>query len=203
MRAWLLLRHEPETGPAEGTPEFDAEMAQWGAVMGELGQSGSMIAAHGLDTEATATTVRIRDDEALVSDGPFAETKESFFSYIIIDVADEPCRLPADPAKLHDVLRNLVENAVNYSPEQTDVRLEAVRRGDKCVITVKDSGPGLPQADLTRVFERFYRVDKSRSRPGTGLGLAIVKHLVELHGGTAVAANRPEGGAVFTVTLPI
>ena len=71
-------------------------------------------------------------------------------------------------------------------------------------ITVADSGPGIPADDLTRVFERFYRVDKSRSRPGgTGLGLAIVKHLVELHGGQAVAANRPEGGAVFTVRLPV
>ncbi|RNL60403.1 YciI family protein [Nocardioides marmoriginsengisoli] len=88
MKYMLLLRHEPETGPAEGTPEFDAEMASWGEVMGELAQAGSMVAAHGLDTEATATTVRIRNDEALVSDGPFAETKESFFSYIIIDVAD-------------------------------------------------------------------------------------------------------------------
>lgn len=88
MKYMLLLRHEVNTGPAEGTPEFDAEMAQWGEVMGELGQSGSMIAAHGLDTEATATTVRLRNDEALVTDGPFAETKESFFSYIIIDVPD-------------------------------------------------------------------------------------------------------------------
>jgi len=88
MKYMLLLRHEPNTGPAEGTPEFDAEMAKWGEVMGELGQGGSMIAAHGLDTEATATTVRIRNDEALVSDGPFAETKESFFSFIIIDVPD-------------------------------------------------------------------------------------------------------------------
>ena len=88
MKYMLLLRHEPGTGPAENTPEYDAEMAAWGAVMGELGQAGSMVAAHGLDTEATATTVRIRNDEALVSDGPFAETKESFFSYIIIDVAD-------------------------------------------------------------------------------------------------------------------
>lgn len=88
MKYMLLLRHAPESGPAEGTPEFDAEMARWGEVMGELGQAGAMIAAHGLDTEATATTVRIRNDEALVSDGPFAETKESFFSYIIIDVAD-------------------------------------------------------------------------------------------------------------------
>ena len=88
MKYMLLLRHEPGTGPAEGTAEFDAEMAQWGLVMGELGQAGSMVTAHGLDTEATATTVRIRNDEALISDGPFAESKESFFSYIIIDVAD-------------------------------------------------------------------------------------------------------------------
>lgn len=88
MKYMLLLRQEPDSGPAEGTPEFDAEMTRWGEVMGELGQNGSMVAAHGLDTEATATTVRIRNDEALVSDGPFAETKESFFSYIIIDVAD-------------------------------------------------------------------------------------------------------------------
>jgi two-component system, OmpR family, phosphate regulon sensor histidine kinase PhoR len=121
---------------------------------------------------------------------------------VVIDVRDDASRVVADPAKLHDVLRNLVENAVNYSPEQTEIRLDAVRADGNCVITVKDSGPGLPAGDLTRVFERFYRVDKSRSRPGTGLGLAIVKHLVELHGGTVVAANRPEGGAVFTVTLP-
>ena len=88
MKYMLLLRHEPGTGPAENTPEYDAEMTRWGEVMGELGQAGAMVAAHGLDTEATATTVRIRDDEALVSNGPFAETKESFFSYIIIEVAD-------------------------------------------------------------------------------------------------------------------
>ncbi|MEZ5411497.1 MAG: YciI family protein [Acidimicrobiales bacterium] len=88
MKYMLLLRHAPGTGPAEGTPEFDTEMAMWGEVMGELGTAGAMVAAHGLDTEATATTVRIRGDETLVTDGPFAETKESFFSYIIIDVAD-------------------------------------------------------------------------------------------------------------------
>ena len=121
---------------------------------------------------------------------------------IVIHVAEDACRVPADPGKLHDVLRNLVENAVNYSPDKTEIGLGASRTDNSCRITVSDSGPGLPAGDLTRVFERFYRVDKSRSRPGTGLGLAIVKHLVELHGGTVVAANRPEGGAIFTVTLP-
>jgi len=88
MKYMLLLRHTPDAGPAEGTPELDAEMTQWGELMGELNASGEFVAAHGLDTEATATTVRIREGEELVTDGPFAETKESFFSYIIIDVAD-------------------------------------------------------------------------------------------------------------------
>ena len=88
VKYMLLLRHEPDTGPAEGTPEFDAEMARWGEVMGELTAAGVFLDAKGLDTEATATTVRIRGDETLVTDGPFAETKESFFSYIVIDVAD-------------------------------------------------------------------------------------------------------------------
>jgi two-component system phosphate regulon sensor histidine kinase PhoR len=112
-------------------------------------------------------------------------------------------RIRADPAKLHDIIRNLVENAVNYSPDQSEVCVEAARHNGSLAITVSDSGPGIPPEDLTRVFERFYRVDKSRSRPGgTGLGLAIVKHLVELHDGEARAANKPEGGAIFTVTLP-
>ena len=70
-------------------------------------------------------------------------------------------------------------------------------------VVVTDSGPGIPPNDITRVFERFYRVDKSRSGPGgTGLGLSIVKHLVELHDGHVSVANRAEGGAVFTVVLP-
>ncbi|HEX6213454.1 MAG TPA: sensor histidine kinase [Vicinamibacterales bacterium] len=75
------------------------------------------------------------------------------------------------------------------------------------MLTVSDEGPGIPEADLTRVFERFYRVDKARARSqrdpgGTGLGLAIVKHLVELHGGTVTASNAAPKGALFTVTLP-
>ena len=71
-------------------------------------------------------------------------------------------------------------------------------------LSVKDTGPGIPPDDLTRVFEGFYRVDKARARPGgTGLGLAIVKHLVQVMGGTVTAANRAEGGAEFVVELPL
>jgi two-component system phosphate regulon sensor histidine kinase PhoR len=122
---------------------------------------------------------------------------------VSMTVVPEGLTVPADPAKLHDIVRNLVENAVNYSPEGTGVHVAAASRDGRVTITVSDSGPGIPADDLKRVFERFYRVDKSRSRPGgTGLGLAIVRHLVGLHGGTASAANRPEGGAEFTVELP-
>ena len=123
---------------------------------------------------------------------------------VMIDVPVEASQVDGDPAKLHDIVRNLVENAVNYSPDGADVRLAASRLNGVHTITVADSGPGIPQEDLGRVFERFYRVDKSRSRPGgTGLGLAIVKHLVELHGGEARAENASTGGAVVTVTLPV
>jgi two-component system phosphate regulon sensor histidine kinase PhoR len=123
---------------------------------------------------------------------------------VAIEVPVEAAQVDGDPAKLHDIVRNLVENAVNYSPDGADVRLAAARVNGVHTITVADSGPGIPQEDLGRVFERFYRVDKSRSRPGgTGLGLAIVKHLVELHGGEARAENASTGGAVFTVTLPV
>jgi two-component system phosphate regulon sensor histidine kinase PhoR len=138
--------------------------------------------------------------EAVVAD--LAPASEARRQRVIIEPGREPCVVHADAGKLHDVIRNLLENAINYSPEGATIRLDAVSDEGACTIRVIDSGPGIPPADLTRVFERFYRVDKSRSRPGTGLGLAIVKHLVELHGGRVTAENLPEGGAVLTVTLP-
>jgi len=132
-----------------------------------------------------------------------AETAAAKHQKVTAIVEAPASRIIADPAKLHDVLRNLIENAVHYSPDNAAIRLEANRANGVVRISVSDSGPGIPPEDLSRVFERFYRVDKSRTRPGgTGLGLAIVKHLVELHGGEAVAENRPEGGARFVITLP-
>jgi signal transduction histidine kinase len=122
-------------------------------------------------------------------------------------IAADAATVHGDPAKLHDALRNLLENAVNYSPEGGRIVMSSEHRGKDVRLVVEDSGPGIPEADLPRVFERFYRVDKARSRSdrdpgGTGLGLAIVKHLIELHGGKVTAANRPSGGAVFTIELP-
>jgi len=113
-------------------------------------------------------------------------------------------KVAADPAKLHDILRNLLANASAYSPERSTIGVVTRATRTELAIDVLDQGPGIPEADRTRVFERFYRVDKSRARDpgGTGLGLAIVKHLAELHGGRVSVSNRPEGGACFTVELP-
>ena len=119
-------------------------------------------------------------------------------------IAPGAATIQADPAKLHDVLKNLLENAANYSPEHGTVIVSAEARDAAAVLEIVDEGPGIPAPDLRRIFERFYRVDKARTVDpgGTGLGLAIVKHLVGLHGGTVVAANREPRGARFTVTLP-
>ncbi|HEX4346716.1 MAG TPA: ATP-binding protein [Vicinamibacterales bacterium] len=120
---------------------------------------------------------------------------------ISVAAGAEPVR--ADPSKLHDVLRNLIANASNYAPEGTGIQVEVSRENGRTSISVSDQGPGIPEGDATRVFERFYRVEKSRARDpgGTGLGLAIVKHLVELHGGTVRTENNAAGGARFTIEL--
>ena len=109
-----------------------------------------------------------------------------------LGIADDVFTVRGDSAKLHDVLRNLITNASTYAPEGSSIRVEAVRNNDHVVLSVLDDGPGIPDDDLGRVFERFYRVDKSRARDpgGTGLGLAIVKHLVELHEGGLEKMHR-------------
>jgi len=140
--------------------------------------------------------------DAVVGDvAPAAEARHQRLSVSIARGAET---LRGDPAKLHDALRNLVANAITYAPERSTVSIEAAPVDGRVAVSVADEGPGIPDEDLTRVCERFYRVDKSRARDpgGTGLGLAIVKHLVELHGGDVLVENRREGGAKFTMTIP-
>ena len=122
-----------------------------------------------------------------------------------VTVAPDAETIRADGAKLHDALRNMVANASTYSPVDTTIHIEAVRLSGHVTITVSDEGPGIPDADLSRVFERFYRVDKSRARDpgGTGLGLAIVKHIVEVHGGRVWVESEPGRGSTFGFTIPL
>jgi two-component system phosphate regulon sensor histidine kinase PhoR len=131
---------------------------------------------------------------------PIAAQKEQT---IAVTVSPGAATLMTDAAKLHDIARNLLENAVNYTPQggAIDVRGETIN--GRFQLTVADTGHGIEPDDLARVFERFYRVDKSRARPGgTGLGLSIVKHLVHVLDGDVTASNQSGGGALFTVTLP-
>jgi two-component system, OmpR family, sensor histidine kinase SenX3 len=110
-----------------------------------------------------------------------------------------------DEDLLVNALRNLLENAVAYSPEKTRVVVATHRAGDLVEISVTDQGIGIPQRDLERIFERFYRVDPARSRAtgGTGLGLAIVKHVTAAHGGKVTVGSKVGEGSTFTLRLPI
>ncbi|MFA5176527.1 MAG: ATP-binding protein [Candidatus Omnitrophota bacterium] len=112
-------------------------------------------------------------------------------------------RLKADKGRIRQVFTNLLDNAVKFNKEKGSVRIYAEETGGKIKISVEDSGIGIPAKDIPRIFERFYRVDKARSRElgGTGLGLSIVKHIVELHGGS-VGVESTEGiGSKFWFTL--
>jgi len=112
--------------------------------------------------------------------------------------------LRADEGLLEQALVNLLDNAVKYSPEGGEVGVEAAADGDDIVFTVSDRGPGVPAKDASRLFERFYRVDRARSRElgGTGLGLAIVRHIALAHGGDASVAGRDGPGSAFALRVP-
>ncbi len=123
---------------------------------------------------------------------------------ISIDTDNFPAlEVLADRQRLEQVLINLIDNAVKYTPAGGQVVISAVTEGEYVNVSVRDSGPGIPLHEQTRIFERFYRIDAGRSRDqgGTGLGLAIVKHIVQLHGGTIGVESLPGQGACFTFTL--
>jgi K+-sensing histidine kinase KdpD len=117
---------------------------------------------------------------------------------------DLPVDLPlvsADPVLLEQVLVNLLENAAKHTPAATPLEIAARAVGAEIVLEVADRGPGLPPGDEARIFEKFFRGRQARVS-GAGLGLAICRGVVDAHGGTLIAANRPGGGALFRVTLP-
>ena len=133
------------------------------------------------------------------------------------EVPENAPALQADPHKLNQILSNLVDNAVKYapaggkiwircvSPSPFPLPLEGERiKGEGVVIEVADNGPGIPKEDQERIFERFYRVEKARTREsgGAGLGLAIVKHLAELHGGRVTVESKPGQGSKFKIVFP-
>ena len=125
---------------------------------------------------------------------------------LVVSPGRDQARLAlVDPGRLHQALLNLLENALHYSPDGAAIDVTLEQRDRWCLITVRDHGPGLSEADLERMFQRFYRGDPSRARSrrsGSGLGLAIVKQIALAEGGLIRASNHPEGGAVLELLLP-
>ncbi len=122
---------------------------------------------------------------------------------LLLEMSGEPV-VEVNAGLLEQALVNVIDNAVKYSPGGSHVWVEVEGNGDEVKIHVRDQGPGIPEKDLTRIFERFYRVDKGRSRQlgGTGLGLAIAKHIMALHHGRIDVESRLGEGSRFTLVLP-
>ena len=160
---------------------------------------------------------RLQGDDPLENPGPVDVNA-------VIEAAVDRCRIDAEDRDIKIVVKtepelevlgsedqlamaigNLVENAINYSPDGTRVAVAAHPIGDLVEITVSDQGVGIPSSDLERIFERFYRVDRARSREtgGTGLGLSIVKHIASIHGGDVRVWSVEGQGSTFTVRLPL
>ncbi|MBE0416689.1 MAG: HAMP domain-containing protein [Coriobacteriia bacterium] len=120
-----------------------------------------------------------------------------------VEISGEAPAVLGDPDRIQQVVANLIDNATRVA-ERSTVLVEVCAEGDRTVLSVLDEGPGIPEADLGRLFDRFYRTQASRDRTsgGSGLGLAIVKAIVTAHAGQIEATNRPEGGARFTLRLP-
>ena len=117
-----------------------------------------------------------------------------------------PISVRCDPAILHQALLNLLYNAIRYTPSEGTIRVSArATPSGEAAIAVVDTGPGIPIEHRERIFERFYRVDKARSRAtgGTGLGLSIVRHVAEAHGGEVTVESTEGEGSTFRLTLPL
>ncbi|HEY3310528.1 MAG TPA: ATP-binding protein [Anaerolineales bacterium] len=121
---------------------------------------------------------------------------------LLVDPTASLPTIRADLPRLEQVLVNLIHNAIKFTPPGGEVDLKAVQVGNSVRFSVHDTGTGIPSDDLPRIFERFYRVDRSRSGGGTGLGLSIARHLVEAHMGKIWAESREGEGSTFYFTIP-
>jgi signal transduction histidine kinase len=162
----------------------------------------SSILAGKLRLKLEAVDLKSVIDTALDTLRPSAEAKRV---QVAAELGGGAISLTGDPARLQQIARNVLDNAIQFAPEGGHVALRVEATKDAVKISVRDDGPGIPPEFLPYVFDRFRQADSSSTRAhrGLGLGLAIVKHLVELHGGTVEAVNRGDrSGAIFTIVLP-
>lgn len=201
MAETIVLRHSNNPAAA---PDFAASIVQEADRMTLLAED--LLDLTRIESEGAQVAVEPVALRGLV-DGIFDRLSASAGSKEITltcDITDDEI-VDTNRAALDQILANLVDNAIKYTPESGNVRLSMERLPSHFAIRVSDNGIGIPAEDLPRIFERFYRVDKDRSRQsgGTGLGLAIVKHLCEQMGGSITVKSDNGTGSTFSVVLPV
>jgi two-component system phosphate regulon sensor histidine kinase PhoR len=162
----------------------------------------SRIEAGKLELEFRAVSLHQLIESCLVAAQLKATPKQIALS---VELPDELPSVRGDSNRLHEVLQNLLDNAVQYTPAGGRIEVSAAGKNGQCVMTVSDTGIGIPQAEQERIFERFYRVDAARSREagGTGLGLSIARHIVDAHGGRLWVESEVGEGSRFHFSIPI
>lgn len=186
-----VLRSRPDLDPqmrAAIVDDVHAEIGELSALVAELVDLATDVS----EDEAVAPVELAVIAEPIVERAGRRGTHD-----VVLDVRRRMV-VEGRPMALGRAVRNLVENALKFSPEGTGVRVEV----DGGRVTVHDQGPGIPEADRAAVFDRFHRVEATRTLPGSGLGLAIVRQVAEAHDGTVVATTSPDGGACVGFTIP-
>ena len=205
LRGYIeTLRDDPAIPPAESSRILEV-MDRHSKRLGQL--VDDLLALANLESGSSRLHVSEIDLPKLFAD-VVRDWEKKFAEKKLQVVVESPPALPAlcaDQGRLQEVLYNLLDNAVKYVPRNGRIWLRAQQRGDDLVVSVSDNGVGIAQEDLPRIFERFYRVDKARSRAlgGTGLGLSIVKHIAQLHGGHAEAESELGKGTTVHVLFPV
>lgn len=134
---------------------------------------------------------------------PMADSRGTVFSVNLGQEILPPMMLDYD--KIWEALYNIIDNAIKYSPDRSLIKIQVYKEGGFVITQIEDNGPGIPDTEKERIFERFYRLDDSRARDtgGTGLGLSIAKEAVTMHGGNIEVTSGKDGGSKFIITLPI
>jgi len=199
-----LARQRSGTEAASALDRIDRETTRLNQMIEQL---LTIVRLEGGDEPAIKSPVDLGElIQEIAKDAAFEA--QSRHCQVEVDVADG-CVVTGNPALLHSAIENVVRNALRYTQEGTtaQVRLEQGRgpRGAEAIVRVTDSGPGVPEESLDKLFRPFYRIDDARGRQtgGVGLGLAITERAVTLHGGTICATNRPEGGLMIEIRLPL
>jgi heavy metal sensor kinase len=188
-------------------PEYEEAL---GSILEEVDRMSNLVDTLLRLSRGDAGTIKLTQEptnlgdlaqEAASSLGILAEERNQTLA---LDIRDHPIA-PVDRLVLREALTNVLDNAIKYSPKGATVAVTVDRAGDRAVITVADQGPGVPPEHRERIFDRFFRVDESRTRNGggAGLGLAIAKWAVDMHGGQITVEDGPRGGSEFRIVLPI